>query len=69
MRRMDRYQKNTTTVTRRDRNEELYKELILDNHSLVMYDHDLIPKDEIWEENKKICDCSQIFQIFIFLPF
>ena len=27
MRRMDRYQKNTTTVTRRDRNEELYKEL------------------------------------------
>lgn len=33
-------------------NEELYKELILDNHSLVMYDHDLIPKDEIWEENK-----------------
>ncbi len=33
-------------------NEELYKELILDNHSLVMYDHNLIPKDEIWEENK-----------------
>lgn len=27
MRRMDRYQKNTTSVTRRDRNEELYKEL------------------------------------------
>ena len=24
---MDRYQKNTTSVTRRDRNEELYKEL------------------------------------------
>lgn len=32
-------------------NEELYKELILDNHSLVMYDHNLIPKNEIWEEN------------------
>ena len=35
-------------------NEELYKELILDNHSLVMYDHNLIPKDEIWEENKNV---------------
>ena len=33
-------------------NEELYKELILDNHSLVMYDHNLIPKDEIWEDDK-----------------
>ena len=32
--------------------EELYKELILDNHSLVMYDHNLIPKDEIWAENQ-----------------
>lgn len=32
-------------------NEELYKELILDNHSLVMYDPVLIPKDEIWEDN------------------
>lgn len=28
-------------------NEELYKELVLDNHSAVMYDYDLIPKDEI----------------------
>lgn len=27
--------------------EELNKELILDNHSKVMYDYDLIPKDEI----------------------
>lgn len=35
-------------------NEELYKELILDNHSLVMYDHNLIPKDEIWEDNKNV---------------
>ncbi len=33
-------------------NEELYKELILDNHSLVMYDYNLIPKDEIWEDDK-----------------
>lgn len=31
-------------------NEELYKELILDNHSEVMYDYDLIPKDEIRSE-------------------
>ncbi len=28
-------------------NKEIDKELILDNHSLVMYDYDLIPKDEI----------------------
>ena len=28
-------------------NEEINKELILDNHSKVMYSHDLIPKDEI----------------------
>ena len=28
-------------------NEELYKELILDNHSEVLYDYDLIPKEEI----------------------
>lgn len=32
--------------------EQINKELILDNHSLVMYAHDLIPKDEIWEESK-----------------
>jgi vancomycin resistance protein VanW len=31
-------------------NDELYKELILDNHSEVMYDYDLIPKDEIKED-------------------
>ena len=31
-----------------------HAELILDNHSLVMYDHDLIPKDEIWEDNKNV---------------
>lgn len=28
-------------------NEELYKELILDNHSAVMYDYSLIPQDQI----------------------
>lgn len=32
-------------------NEELYKELILDNHSAVMYDYSLIPKDQIREDN------------------
>lgn len=34
-------------VIDRKNNEELYKELILDNHSAVLYDHKLIPKDEI----------------------
>lgn len=31
----------------RETNKEVGKELILDNHSCVMYDHNLIPKDEI----------------------
>jgi len=31
-------------------NEVVAKELILDNHSCVMYDHNLIPKDEIRDE-------------------
>lgn len=31
-------------------NEEINKELILNNHSVVMYDHNLIPKNEIWKE-------------------
>ncbi|MGN1132921.1 MAG: VanW family protein [Oscillospiraceae bacterium] len=31
----------------RKTNEKIKKELILDNHSQVMYDYDLIPKDEI----------------------
>ncbi len=31
-------------------NEELYKELILDNHSAVMYDYALIPKDQIRDD-------------------
>lgn len=39
-------------------NNELYKELILDNHSEVLYDYSLIPQDEIREnendrKNKK----------------
>ncbi len=31
-------------------NEELYKELILDNHSEVMFDYNLIPKDQIRDD-------------------
>ena len=31
--------------------QEIKKELILNNHSQVMYDYDLIPKDEIREKN------------------
>ena len=31
----------------RKTNEEIRKELILDNHSEVMYDYDLIPKDQV----------------------
>ena len=35
-------------------NEQIDKELILDNHSLVMYDYSLIPKDQIRnDENDK----------------
>lgn len=33
----------------KETNQELKKELILDNHSRVMYDYSLIPKDEIRE--------------------
>ena len=32
-------------------NEELYKELILDNHSAVLYDYSLIPKDQIRDDD------------------
>ena len=38
-------------VIDRDTNKEVSKELILDNHSLVMYDHNLIPKDQIRVES------------------
>lgn len=31
-------------------NEELYRELILDNHSAVLYDYSLIPKDQIRDD-------------------
>lgn len=34
-------------VTNKTTNQEIKKELILDNHSKVMYDYDLIPKEEI----------------------
>lgn len=34
-------------VIDRETNDVLYRELILDNHSQVMYDYDLIPKDQI----------------------
>ena len=34
-------------VTDRLTNEELYKELILNNHSAVLYDYSLIPKEQI----------------------
>lgn len=37
-------------VIDRKTNKLVNKELILDNHSLVMYDYSLIPKDEIREE-------------------
>ncbi|MBR3693999.1 MAG: VanW family protein [Erysipelotrichales bacterium] len=36
-------------VIDRDSNTEVDKELLLDNHSLVMYDHALIPKEQILE--------------------
>lgn len=38
-------------VIDRKTNEEVRKELILNNHSRVMYDYSLIPKDEIWEKD------------------
>ena len=34
-------------VINRKTNEEVKKELILDNHSEVLYNYDLIPKEEI----------------------
>ena len=40
-------------VIDRTTNEELYKEIILDNHSEVMYDYALIPKDQIRDDNDK----------------
>ena len=35
----------------KETNELLKRELILDNHSKVMYDYDLIPKDQIREKS------------------
>lgn len=34
-------------ITNKETNEQIKKELILDNHSKVMYDYELIPKEEI----------------------
>lgn len=36
-------------ITNKETNQEIKKELILNNHSKVMYDYDLIPKEEIKE--------------------
>ena len=38
-------------VIDRTTDEPIAKELILDNHSAVMYDYDLIPKDQIKDDN------------------
>lgn len=40
-------------ITDKETKQEIKKELILNNHSQVMYDYELIPKDEIRE--KKLC--------------
>ena len=37
-------------ITNKETHEEIAKELILDNHSKVMYDYSLIPENEIREE-------------------
>lgn len=37
--------------TDKETGKDIKKELILDNHSKVMYDYDLIPKDQIRENN------------------
>lgn len=34
-------------ITNKETKQEIKKELILDNHSKVMYDYDLIPKEEV----------------------
>ncbi|MBQ4561555.1 MAG: VanW family protein [Clostridia bacterium] len=46
----DEYYRNSQVyrfVIDKAENKEIAKELILDNHSLVMYDHDLIPPEQI----------------------
>ena len=37
-------------VIERENNSEIKKELILDNHSLVMYDYSLIPSEQIRDD-------------------
>lgn len=47
------YYRNSKVYRRiidKETNEELKKELVLDNHSKVMYDYTLIPKEEIRED-------------------
>ena len=41
-------------VIDRKTNKEIEKELILDNHSKVMYDYKLIPKEEIRNDNRTV---------------
>lgn len=53
MRRMDRYKNDTTTVTRRDRNEELYKELNSDIKYANVTDVTNTNAYEITNNNKK----------------
>lgn len=43
-------------IINKDTKEELKKELILNNHSKVMYDYSLIPQDQIRENS---CDASK----------
>jgi len=42
-------------VIARDSGETTAKELILDNHSAVLYDYDLIPKEQIREYENENC--------------
>lgn len=45
-------------VISRETGEEISRELILDNHSEVMYDYDLIPKEQIREDEKSATPCG-----------
>lgn len=52
----DKYYRNSQVyriIIDKETNKELCKELILDNHSLVIYDYDLIPKEEIRNDDDK----------------
>ena len=43
-------------ITDKETDKEIEKELILNNHSKVMYDYSLIPQDEIREEITEVTD-------------